>query len=80
MTLSYRKTQISRPVGKDVVLGFTDRQRILPLGWCPVCGGEIFARGKTQCIRCEKEAKKHERRKKLQSLCELHPGGESRLL
>ena len=69
MTFFYRKTPISRPVRKNGILGITDRQRILPLGWCPVCGGEIFTWGKTQCIRCEKEAKKHERRKKLQSLC-----------
>lgn len=68
MDFCYRKHPISRPVYRGAVLGFADRQRILPRGWCPICGGEIFARGKGKCKRCQKEEKTNVR-KKLQSLC-----------
>ncbi len=69
MDFCYRKNPQPRPIRKGVVLGLADRQRILPLGWCPACGGEIFARGMEKCLRCEKEEKDNDRKKKLQSLC-----------
>ena len=69
MDFSYRKHPNPHPIRKGVVLGFADRQSLLPLGWCPTCGGEIFAGGKDQCVRCTKEEKKNGRKKKLQPLC-----------
>lgn len=68
MAFSYRKYPTPRPIGKGVVLGMMDRQRILPPGWCPACGGEIFARGMDKCLRCAKEEKIDGRKKKLQPL------------
>lgn len=29
-----------------------DLQQLPPLGWCPVCGSEIYAPGENLCTRC----------------------------
>jgi len=44
-----------RPVWKGLRLGLVDWQGAIPRFWCPVCGKEVFLRGKDRCPRCEKE-------------------------
>lgn len=52
-----RKFRLSkgRPVWKGLRLGLVDWQGAIPRFWCPVCGKEVFLRGKDRCPRCEKE-------------------------
>ena len=37
-----------------------DVQQLPPIAWCPVCGGEIYRKGRPLCRRCAETMERDE--------------------
>ena len=48
----YRRRR--RPVRKGLYLTGADLQGEMPMGWCEVCGKEVYAQQKGLCEECER--------------------------
>lgn len=68
MCICYLRPPKRRPVWTGLHLGQVDWQGVIPPGWCLRCGREVFALGREQCPRCEKEVKEYVYNKQSQSL------------
>ena len=50
--LIYCKDHRRRPIRFGFPLLFRDTQGDIPVGWCNVCGSEVFCQGEDRCVRC----------------------------
>lgn len=53
MTKGYTRIIRHRPVRRGPPRFGTDIQQALPLGWCPICGMEVYRPGRHLCPSCE---------------------------
>lgn len=48
----YCKDHRRRPIRFGRTPFFMDRQADIPVGWCCLCGSEVFEYGQDRCCRC----------------------------
>lgn len=68
MCVLYLRPPNCRPVFMGVRPALEDLQGAIPRAWCQTCGAEVFAKGRQECPRCEKERKQNVSEKLCQSL------------
>ena len=54
----YRKDHHRSPIHLGKRQFFRDIQADIPVGWCTLCGSEVFQRGEDRCIWCRKRKEK----------------------
>ena len=69
----YLQSHRRKPVRLTPVMPWQDMQGVVPVGWCEVCGGEIYEGNGKLCNTCEKE-RLYESAMWNQPLRGLHPG------